>query len=114
MKATLIHGTRDIRLEDVPDPTVQLPTDALVRVVAACVCGSDLWPYRGVRPTTSPQRIGHELIGVVEEVGSDVRTVKAGDFVISPFALSDGTCAHCRNGVQTSCERGAWFGSEDN
>ena len=113
MKATLIHGTRDIRLEDVPDPTVQLPTDALVRVVAACVCGSDLWPYRGVRPTTSPQRIGHELIGVVEEVGSDVRTVKAGDFVISPFALSDGTCAHCRNGVHTSCERGAWFGSED-
>ena len=113
MKATLIHGTRDIRLEDVPDPTVQLPTDALVRVVAACVCGSDLWPYRGVRPTTSPQRIGHELIGVVEEVGSDVRTVKAGDFVISPFALSYGTCAHCRNGVHTSCERGAWFGSED-
>jgi threonine dehydrogenase-like Zn-dependent dehydrogenase len=113
VKATLIHGTRDIRLEEVPDPTVQLPTDALVRVVAACVCGSDLWPYRGVRPTTAPQRIGHELIGVVEEVGSDVRTLAPGDFVISPFALSDGTCAHCRNGVQTSCERGAWFGSED-
>ena len=113
MKATVIHGTRDVRLEEVPDPTVQLPSDALVRVVAACVCGSDLWPYRGVRPTTSPQRIGHELVGVVEEVGSDVRTVKPGDFVISPFALSDGTCAHCRNGVQTSCERGAWFGSED-
>ena len=113
MKATLIHGTRDIRLEEVPDPTVQLPTDALVRVVAACVCGSDLWPYRGVRPTKEPQRIGHELIGVVEEVGSDVRTLSPGDFVISPFALSDGTCAHCRNGVQTSCERGAWFGGED-
>src|SRR6185436_15077711 len=106
VRATLIHGPRDIRLEEVPDPTVQLPTDALVRVVAACVCGSDLWPYRGVRPTKEPQRIGHELIGVVEEVGSDVRTVSAGDFVISPFALSDGTCPHCRNGVQTSCERG--------
>ena len=113
MKATLIHGTRDIRLEEVPDPTIQLPTDAVVRVVAACVCGSDLWPYRGVRPTREPQRIGHELIGVVEEVGSDVSTVRPGDFVISPFALSDGTCANCRNGVQTSCVRGAWFGSED-
>jgi threonine dehydrogenase-like Zn-dependent dehydrogenase len=113
VKATVIHGTRDIRLEEVPDPSIQLPTDAVVRVVAACVCGSDLWPYRGVRPPKSPQRIGHELVGVVEEVGSDVRTVQAGDFVISPFALSDGTCAHCRNGVHTSCERGAWFGSED-
>jgi threonine dehydrogenase-like Zn-dependent dehydrogenase len=113
VKATLIHGTRDIRLEEVPDPSIQLPTDAVVRVVAACVCGSDLWPYRGVRETKQPTRIGHELIGVVEEVGSDVRTVRAGDFVISPFALSDGTCRHCQNGVHTSCERGAWFGSKD-
>jgi threonine dehydrogenase-like Zn-dependent dehydrogenase len=113
MRATLIHGTRDIRLEDVPDPSVQLPTDALVRIVASCVCGSDLWPYRGVRTTERPRRIGHELVGVVEEVGSDVRTVAAGDFVIAPFVLSDGTCANCRNGMFTSCLHGAGWGYDD-
>jgi threonine dehydrogenase-like Zn-dependent dehydrogenase len=113
MRATLLHGTRDIRLEDVPDPVVQLPGDAVVRVVAACVCGSDLWPYRGVRPVREPTRIGHEFVGVVEEVGSEVSTVRAGDFVIAPFALSDGTCPHCRNGIQTSCDNGQWWGSED-
>jgi threonine dehydrogenase-like Zn-dependent dehydrogenase len=113
MRATVIHGTRDIRLEDVPDPSVQLPTDALVRIVASCVCGSDLWPYRGVRATDRPRRIGHELVGVVEEVGSDVRTVAAGDFVIAPFVLSDGTCANCRNGMFTSCLHGAGWGYDD-
>src|SRR4051794_3551983 len=113
MRATLIHGTRDIRLEEVPDPSVQLPGDAVVRVVASCVCGSDLWPYRGVREVRKPTRIGHEFVGVVEEVGSEVSTVRPGDFVIAPFALSDGTCPHCRNGIQTSCVNGEWWGSED-
>ncbi len=113
MRATLIHGPRDIRLDDVPDPEIRLATDALVRVVASCVCGSDLWPYRGVTETTEPSRIGHEFVGVVEDVGSDVATLKVGDFVIAPFALSDNTCVHCRNGVHTSCERGAWWGGQD-
>ena len=113
MRATLIHGPRDIRVEDVPDPQVKLPTDALVRVVAACVCGSDLWPYRGVVETTEPRRIGHEFVGVVEELGSEVATLQVGDFVIAPFTLSDNTCVHCRNGVHTSCEHGASWGGED-
>ncbi|MGN6612234.1 MAG: zinc-dependent alcohol dehydrogenase family protein [Angustibacter sp.] len=113
MRATVIHGTRDIRLEDVPDPKVELPGDAVVKVVAACVCGSDLWPYRGVREVKKPQRIGHEFVGVVEEVGADVRTVKPGDFVIAPFALSDNTCVHCQHGIQTSCVNGEWWGSTD-
>ena len=113
MRATLIHAARDIRVEDVPDPAVQRPTDALVRVTAACVCGSDLWPYRGVTETSEPHRIGHEFVGVVEDVGTDVSTLSVGDFVIAPFALSDGTCAHCRNGVQTSCVHSAWWGGED-
>jgi threonine dehydrogenase-like Zn-dependent dehydrogenase len=113
MRATLIHGTRDIRLEDVPDPKIEQPTDAVVRVVASCVCGSDLWPYRGVRPVKEPTRIGHEFIGVVEAVGADVRTVRSGDFVIAPFALSDGTCPHCRNGIHTSCDHGEWWGGND-
>jgi threonine dehydrogenase-like Zn-dependent dehydrogenase len=77
------------------------------------VCGSDLWPYRGVREIKKPQRIGHELVGVVEEVGADVRTVKPGDFVIAPFALSDNTCIHCQHGIQTSCVNGEWWGSTD-
>ncbi|GAA1795435.1 zinc-dependent alcohol dehydrogenase family protein [Planosporangium flavigriseum] len=113
MRATLIYGTRDIRLEEVPDPAIRFPTDAVVRVVASCVCGSDLWPYRGVRPVTEPSPIGHEFVGVVEEVGSDVRTVSPGDFVIAPFVVSDNTCRHCRNGINTSCEQLEWWGSTD-
>ena len=113
MRATVIHGPRDIRVEDVPDPVVRHATDAVVRVVASCVCGSDLWPYRGVTETTEPSRIGHEFVGVVEDVGSQVATIKPGDFVIAPFALSDNTCVHCRNGVHTSCANGAWWGGED-
>ncbi|MDB5078532.1 MAG: dehydrogenase [Chloroflexi bacterium] len=111
MKATLIYGPHDIRFENVPDPQIKLPTDAIVRVVASCVCGSDLWPYRGVTPTSEPHPIGHEFVGVVEEVGSEVSKVKRGDFVIAPFAISDGTCAHCRNGITTSCAHGGWWGS---
>jgi threonine dehydrogenase-like Zn-dependent dehydrogenase len=113
MRATMIHGPGDIRLEDVPDPVVRRPTDALVRVVASCVCGSDLWPYRGTFPTERPRRIGHEFVGVVEEVGGDVTTIQVGDFVIAPFVASDGTCVHCRNGITTSCDNGAGWGSPD-
>jgi hypothetical protein len=113
VRATLIHAPRDIRLEDLPDPVLRLPGDAVVRVVASCVCGSDLWPYRGVTETAEPHRIGHEFVGVVEEVGAEVATLRSGDFVIAPFALSDNTCVHCKNGVHTSCAHGAWWGGED-
>ncbi len=113
MRATVIYGPSDVRVEEVPDPTVQRPTDAVVRVVASCVCGSDLWAYRGIRETPHPRRIGHEFVGVVEEVGSEVRTLRPGQFVIAPFMISDGTCAHCRNGVHTSCERTSGWGGVD-
>ena len=113
MHATLIHGPGDIRFEEVDDPAVRKPSDALVRVVASCVCGSDLWPYRGINPPDEASRIGHEFVGIVEAVGGAVETVRVGDFVIAPFALSDGTCVHCRNGITTSCDNGAWWGSED-
>jgi len=112
MRATMIHGPRDIRLEEVADPAVEYPTDAVVPVVSACVCGSDLWPYRGVAPTKRPHPIGHEFVGVVEEVGGDVRTVKPGDFVIAPFVISDNTCRNCRHGVHTSCENGGNWGTK--
>jgi threonine dehydrogenase-like Zn-dependent dehydrogenase len=113
MRACVIHGKGDVRVETRPDPTIRKPTDALVRVVAACVCGSDLWPYRGYNAPEQPRPIGHEFVGVVEEAGAEVRTVKAGDFVIAPFVVSDNTCVHCRNGVHTSCENGAGWGGED-
>ncbi|MGZ4470216.1 MAG: zinc-dependent alcohol dehydrogenase family protein [Nocardioidaceae bacterium] len=113
MLATVIYGPRDVRVEEVPDPTILRPTDAVVRVVATCVCGSDLWPYRGVTEISEPRRIGHEFVGVVEDTGPDVHTVRPGDFVIAPFAISDGTCVHCRHGVHTSCVRGAWWGGQD-
>ncbi len=113
MKATLIHGPRDIRLEEVPDPVLRTPHDAIVRVTASCVCGSDLWPYRGENPVKHPRRIGHEFVGVVEEVGPEVRTLSAGDFVIAPFLFSDNTCAHCVAGVQSACAHGGGYGHED-
>jgi threonine dehydrogenase-like Zn-dependent dehydrogenase len=111
MQATLIHGDHDIRFEEVPDPVVTTATDAVVRVVASCVCGSDLWPYRGV--TKGSGRIGHEFVGIVESVGSSVAKVKAGDFVIAPFYICDMTCVNCRNGFSTSCLQGSWWGSDD-
>jgi threonine dehydrogenase-like Zn-dependent dehydrogenase len=113
MLATLIHGERDIRVEEVPDPQLSTGGDAIVRVVAACVCGSDLWPYRGVTPTSRPHRIGHEFVGVVEAVGPDVGRIRAGDFVIAPFYDCDMTCANCRNGFSTSCLNGGWWGAKD-
>lgn len=113
MKATILNAPRDIRVEDVPDPTIVQPTDALVRVTAACVCGSDLWPYRGINEVAGPTRIGHEFVGVVEEVGAEVRSVRAGDFVVAPFMYSDNTCPHCRVGIQSRCSTGGFWGGPD-
>jgi threonine dehydrogenase-like Zn-dependent dehydrogenase len=111
MHATLIHGDHDIRFEEVPDPVLLTDADAIVRVVAACVCGSDLWPYRGV--TQSRGRIGHEFVGIVESVGAAVSRVTPGDFVIAPFYVCDMTCVNCRNGFSTSCLQGSWWGGDD-
>jgi threonine dehydrogenase-like Zn-dependent dehydrogenase len=113
MRATVIYGERDIRLDEVPNPVLSTGGDAIVRVVAACVCGSDLWPYRGVTPTDEPHRIGHEFVGIVDEIGPDVSTIKVGDFVIAPFYDCDNTCVNCVNGVSTSCLNGGWWGSDD-
>lgn len=103
MRATTIHAPGDIRVEEVPDPVIKKPTDAIVKVTAGCICGSDLWPYRGENPIRRGSTIGHECIGVVEEVGADVRDVKPGDFVVVPFCHCDNTCANCRNGAQSAC-----------
>lgn len=113
MRATVIHGERDIRLEEVAAPQLASGNDAIVRVVAACVCGSDLWPYRGITPTPAPRRIGHEFVGIVEQVGVEVSKVSVGDFVIAPFYHCDNSCINCRNGVSTSCINGGWWGSPD-
>lgn len=113
MRATVIYGERDVRLEEVPDPVLSTGGDAIVRVAAACVCGSDLWPYRGIAETKEPHRIGHEFVGIVEEIGPDVEKIRVGDFVIAPFYDCDNTCINCRNGVSTSCLNGGWWGAED-
>lgn len=104
MRATTIHAPGDIRVEDVPDPTLSEPTDAIVRVVRGCICGSDLWPYRGENQVRAGETIGHECIGVVEEVGADVRDFRAGDFVVVPFDHCDNTCVHCRAGAHSACQ----------
>jgi threonine dehydrogenase-like Zn-dependent dehydrogenase len=104
MKGAVIHAARDVRFEDRPAPKIEKPTDAIIRISAACVCGSDLWPYRGANPITAPTPMGHEYCGVVEEVGKEVTSVKAGQFVIGSFFASDNTCPHCRAGYQTSCQ----------
>jgi threonine dehydrogenase-like Zn-dependent dehydrogenase len=109
MKATVMYGAGDVRVEDVPDPVVQKPTEALIRVTYACVCGSDLHPYHDLGDTPEGRRMGHEAIGVVEEIGDDVRTLSVGDTVIVPFAWSDGTCPFCRDGITTSCVHGGFF-----
>ena len=110
MRATIMYGAGDVRVEEVPDPTIVEPTDAVVRVVRACVCGSDLHPYRSL-PAGRGRPMGHEMIGVVDAVGSDVTTVAPGDFVIAPFTYSDNTCTFCREGVHTSCKHGGYYGS---
>jgi threonine dehydrogenase-like Zn-dependent dehydrogenase len=98
-----MYGPGDVRVEDRPDPAIHKPTDAIIRLAATCVCGSDLWPYRGLDPVDGPVPMGHEYAGVVEEVGSEVTTVKPGDFVIGSFFASDNTCEICRAGYQSSC-----------
>ncbi|WMT89932.1 zinc-dependent alcohol dehydrogenase family protein [Pelagibacterium sp. H642] len=105
MLATVLHGPGDVRFEEVADPTILKPTDAIIKLSATCICGSDLWPYRGANDITEPQHMGHEYCGVVVEVGSDVKTVKPGQFVVGSFVLSDNTCPHCAHGFQSSCEQ---------
>ena len=95
---------------EVAAPTILAPTDAVVRIAASCICGSDLWPYRGENKITGRRRIGHEFVGIVEEIGTEVSTVSPGDFVIAPFMYSDGTCPHCAAGIQTACQHGGFWG----
>ena len=103
MRGAILHAPGDIRVEDRDDPRIEKPTDAVIRMSATCVCGSDLWSYRGVNQSHGPAPMGHEYVGIVEEVGSDVTTVRPGQFVIGSFFASDGTCPNCRNGFQTAC-----------
>ncbi|HPF39587.1 MAG TPA: zinc-dependent alcohol dehydrogenase family protein [Phycisphaerae bacterium] len=103
MRGTVLYGPGDIRFEDRETPRIEQPTDAVIRIVATCVCGSDLWPYRGLQPVDAPTPMGHEYCGVVEEVGGAVRSVRPGQFVIGSFATSDNTCPHCLHGYQSSC-----------
>ena len=110
MRATVMYEAGDVRIEDVPDARLVEPTDALIRVTSAAICGSDLWPYRSMEPTEGGRRMGHEFIGIVEEVGADVRTVKRGELVVAPFLWSDGNCVFCREGLHTSCLHGGRYG----
>jgi threonine dehydrogenase-like Zn-dependent dehydrogenase len=103
MKGAVLYGPRDIRFEDRETPRIVEPTDAIIRMALTCVCGSDLWPYRGLRPIDEPTPMGHEYCGVVEETGSAVRSVRPGQFVVGSFATSDSTCPNCRYGYQSSC-----------
>ncbi len=112
MRATYMYGAGDVRVIDVPDPVIQQPTDALVRVVRACICGSDLHPYHSMRATPEGSSMGHECVGVVEDTGRDVTAVKKGDLVVVPFAWSDGTCDFCREGLQTSCRHGGFWNAD--
>jgi threonine dehydrogenase-like Zn-dependent dehydrogenase len=110
MRATIMPKAHDVRIDNVPDAAIKDPTDAVIRITRACICGSDLWPYNG-GPNVEGQRMGHEAIGVVEDVGRDVRTVKRGDVVIMPFANSDGNCLFCEEGLQTACVHVGFFGN---
>ena len=113
MRASVYHGKGEIRIDAVPDSRIEQPTDAVVRITHACICGSDLWFYRGLEDWKPGYRTGHEWMGVVEEVGSEVRTVKKGDRVIAPFAFSDGTCEYCHHALQTSCVHGDFWGGKN-
>src|SRR5512147_1169597 len=112
MRATVLYGAGDVRVEIVPYARIVEPTDAVVAVTRACICGSDLWPYQSMEKSATGRRMGHEFIGIVEDVGKDVRTVRKGDLVVVPFAWSDGTCEFCRQGLQTSCLHGGFWGGE--
>jgi threonine dehydrogenase-like Zn-dependent dehydrogenase len=111
MKATLMYAAGDVRVENVPDPVLREPTDAIVRITSACICGSDLWPYGSMPANDHGRRMGHEFIGVVEDTGSDVTTLHRGDLVVAPFVWADNTCDFCREGLQTSCRHGGGWGA---
>ncbi|MCA9633538.1 MAG: zinc-dependent alcohol dehydrogenase family protein [Myxococcales bacterium] len=113
MRAATFQAPGEIRIEEVPDPRIQEPTDAIVRITRTAICGSDLWFYRGQTPYERGWRVGHEPMGIVEEVGADVRTVKPGDLVMAPFAFSDGTCEFCELGVHTMCKHGGFWAMEN-
>ncbi|NVB37703.1 zinc-dependent alcohol dehydrogenase family protein [Pseudenhygromyxa sp. WMMC2535] len=114
MLASVFHGAGDIRIDQVPDPKIEAPTDAIVRITRTAICGSDLWFYRGQQDYAPGSRTGHEPMGVVEEVGAEVRHVRPGDLVLAPFAISDGSCEFCQHGIQTSCSHGGfWAGITD-
>ena len=102
MFATVLHGPGDVRYEQVEDPKILKPTDAIIKLSATCICGSDLWPYRGLSPREGPAHMGHEYCGVVVEVGQEVRAIRPGQFVVGSFCLSDNTCPHCQFGFQSS------------
>ncbi len=113
MRATVMYGAGDVRVEDVADASLIEPADALVRVTRAAICGSDLWPYKSMPHSDAGRRMGHEFIGVVEAIGADVETVKAGDLVVSRFLWSDGSCIFCREGLPSSCPHGGRYGWGD-
>ncbi|MFD6185238.1 zinc-dependent alcohol dehydrogenase family protein [Streptomyces goshikiensis] len=113
MRATLIYGAGDVRVENVPDPVLHEPTDALVRVLRSCVCGSDLWPYGSMPAADRGDRIGHEFLGVVEDTGTEVTGLRRGDVVVAPFVWADNTCDFCREGLHTSCRHGGFWGARD-
>ncbi|MEI7846697.1 MAG: alcohol dehydrogenase catalytic domain-containing protein [Chloroflexota bacterium] len=113
MKATVMYGAGDVRIENVPDARLKEATDALLVVTRAAICGSDLWPYKGMQPSEIGRRMGHEFIGRVEAIGSDVRKIKVGDLVAVPFAWSDGTCEFCQNGLHTACLHGGFWGGTE-
>lgn len=110
MRATIMYRAGDVRVENVPDARLIEPTDALITISRACICGSDLWPYRELEPSETGRRMGHEAIGVIEAVGREVRRLKVDDLVVMPFAYSDGTCDFCHDGLHTSCIHGGFFG----
>src|SRR6266536_2011582 len=111
MRATVMYGAGDVRVENVPDPALQEPTDALVRVLRSCICGSDLWPYGSMPASEKGRRVGHEFLGVVEDVGADASGLKPGDVVVAPFVWADNTCDFCAEGLQTSCRHGGQWGA---
>jgi threonine dehydrogenase-like Zn-dependent dehydrogenase len=108
MRRAFLYGPRDARFEERGAPTIIKATDAIIKIRAACVCGSDRWPYRGTQEITKPTPMGHEYCGIVEEVGSEVQSIKPGQFVIGSFFASDNTCPHCKAGYQTSCQKVAY------
>jgi threonine dehydrogenase-like Zn-dependent dehydrogenase len=111
MRGVVLHAPGDVRVEERADPTILYPTDAIIRLAATCICGSDLWPYRGIEPITEPTAMGHEYAGVVEQVGSEVKNIRVGDFVVGSFFASDNTCAICQAGYQSRCVHAQLMGA---